>query len=81
MVVATDIWISRPTEAYITITAYYISNELKVESNVSCTSEMVERHADINTASSIQEVLEIRNIQASHVSAVVTDNASNTTAA
>ena len=81
MAVATDIWTSRATEAYITITAYYISNELKVESNVLCTSEMAERHADVNTASRIQEVLEIRNIQASHMSAVVTDNATNMTAA
>ena len=42
---------------------------------------MAERHADVNTASRIQEVLKIRNIQASHVSAIVTDNASNMTAA
>ena len=77
----TDIWTSRATEAYMTITAHYISNEWKIESNVLCTSEMTERHTGTNIASRIQEVLEVWNIQASHVSAVVTDNASNMTAA
>ena len=63
------------------ITAHYISNEWKIESNVLCTSEMAERHTGTNIASRIQEVLEVWNIQVSHVSAVVTDNASNMTAA
>ena len=42
---------------------------------------MAERYTGTNVASRIQEVLEVWNIQASHVSAVVTDNASNMTAA
>ena len=77
----TDIWTSRATEPYITTTAHYISNEWKIESNVLCTSEMAERHTGTNIASSIQEVLEVWNIQGSHVSTVVTDNACNMTAA
>ena len=77
MAVTTDIW----TEGYMTIAAHYISNEWKIESNVLCTSEMVARHTGTNIASRIQEVLEVWNIQASHVSAVVIDNASNMTAA
>ena len=54
---------------------------MRIESNVLCTSEMAERHTGTNTGSRIQEVLEVWNIQNSHVSAVVTDNASNMTAA
>ena len=81
LAVTTDIWTSRATEAYMTITAHCINDEWKVESNVFCTSEMAERHAGINIAPTIQEVLEVWNIQASHVSAVVTDNASNMIAA
>ena len=64
----------------MTITAHYISDEWKIESNVLCTSEMAEKHTGANIALRIQEVLEVRNIQASHVSAVVTDNISNITA-
>ena len=81
LAITTDIWTSRATEAYMTITAHYISDEWKIESNVLCTCEMAERHTGANIALRIQEVLEVWNIQASHVSAVVTDNASNMTAA
>ena len=81
LAITTDIWTSRATEAYITITAHYISDEWKIESNVLCTSEMAERHTGANIALRIQEVLEVWNIQGSHVSAVVTDNASNMIAA
>ena len=55
--------------------------ENTVESNVLCTSENAERHTGTNIASRIQEVLEVWNIEASHVSAVVTDNVSNMSAA
>ena len=81
LAITTDIWTSRVTEAYITITPHYISDEWKIENNVLCTSEMAERHTGANIALRIQEVLEVWNIQGSHVSAVVTDNASNMTAA
>ena len=81
LAITTDIWPSTATEAYMTITAHYISDEWKIESNVLCTSEMAERHTGANIALRIQEVLEVWNIQASHVSAVVTDNTSNMTAA
>ena len=67
--------------AYMTITAHYISDKWKIESNVFCTSEMAERPTGANIALRIQEVLEVWNIQASHVSAVEIDNASNITAA
>ena len=39
------------------------------------------KHTGTNTASNSQEVLEVWNIQVSYVSAVLTDNASNMTAA
>ena len=81
LAITTGIWTSRATEAYMTITAHYISDEWKIQSSVLCTSEMAERYTGTNVASRIQEVLEVWNIQASHVSAVVTDNASNMTAA
>ena len=59
----THIWTSRTTEAYMTITAHYISDEWKLESNVLCTSEVAERHIGANIASRIREVLEVWDIQ------------------
>ena len=65
----------------MTITAHYISDEWKLESNVLCTTEMAERHTGSNSASRICEVLGAWNILDSRVSALVTDNASNMTVA
>ena len=65
----------------MTITAHYISNKWKLESNVLCTAEIAERHTGSSIASRIREVLEAWNIQDSCVSVLVTDNASNMTAA
>jgi len=76
-----DIWTCKATQACITITAHYISDEWRIESHVSCTSEMAERHIGSNIAVRIQEVLEMWNVRDNHVSAVVTDNALNMTAA
>ena len=55
LAVTTDIWTSRATQAYMTITTHYISDEWEIESNVLCTSEMAERHTGTNIASRIQE--------------------------
>ena len=59
LAITTDIWTSRVTEAYITITAHYISDEWEIESNLLCTCEMVETHTGANIALRIQEVLEV----------------------
>ena len=56
LAITTDIWTSRATAAYMTITAHYNSDEWKIEINVLCTSEMAERHTGANIASRIQEV-------------------------
>ena len=59
LAITSDIWASRATEAYMTITAHYISDEWKMKSNVLCTSAMAERHTGANIALRIQEVLEV----------------------
>ena len=71
----TDIWTSRATQAYITITAHYITEEWKIQSYVLCTCEMPERHTGINIATRIREAAETWNIDDEHV------NASNMSAA
>ena len=81
LALTTDIWTSRTTQAYVTITAHYITEEWKIQSYVLCTCEMAERHTSINIATRIEEAAEMWNIDGKHVSAVVTDNASNMSAA
>jgi len=80
LAITTDIWTSRATQAYITITAHYISGEWSIESHLLCTSEMAERHTGSNIAARIREVLQMWNVRDNHASAVMTDNASNMTA-
>ena len=81
LALTTDIWTSRTTQAYVTLTAHYITEEWKIQSYVLCTCEMAERHTSINIATRIEEATEMWNIDDKHVSAVVTDNASNMSAA
>ena len=81
LALTTDIWTSRTTQAYVTITAHYITEEWKIQSYVLCTCEMAERHTSINIATRTEEAAEMWNIDGKHVSAVVTDNASNMSAA
>ena len=79
LALTTDIWTSRATQAYVAITAHYITEEWKIQSYVLCTFEMAERHTNIATR--IKETAEMWNIDGEHVGAVVTDNASNMLAA
>ena len=81
LALTTDIWTSRTTQAYATITVHYITEEWKIQSYVLCTCEMAERHTSINIATRIEEAAEMWNIDGKHVSAVVTDNTSNMSAA
>jgi len=76
LAITTDIWTGRATQAYITITAHYISDEWRIESNVFCTSEMAERHRGSNIAVRIQEVLEMWNVRDNHVSWIKHDSCS-----
>ena len=77
----TDIWTSRATQAYITITAHYITEDWKIQSYVLCTCEIAERHTGMNIPTRIKEVAKMWNIDDEHVSAVVTENALNMLAA
>ena len=76
-----DIWTSCTTQTYVTITAHYITEEWKIQSYVLCTCEMAERHTSINITTRIEDAAEMWNIDGKHVSVVVTDNASNMSAA
>ena len=77
----TDIWTSRVTEAYITLTVHYIDEDWNLKSSVLTTEEMPERHTGVNTTQRIQEVAKEWQIPDSLVSCIVHDNASNMTVA
>ena len=77
LALTSDIWTSRATQAYVTITAHYITEDWRIQSYVLCTCEMPEKHTGVNIATRLREVAEMWNIDDKHVSAVVTDNASN----
>ena len=77
LALTSDIWTSCATQAYVTITAHYITEDWRIQSYVLCTCEMPERHTGVNIATRLREVTEMWNIDDEHVSAVVTDNASN----
>jgi len=62
MALTSDIWTSHATQGYITITAYYVSKDWKIQSYVLCTCERPERHTGIKIATRSQEAAEVRNI-------------------
>ena len=72
----TDIWSSRATQGYMTVTAHFISNEWKMKYHVLETSRMVESHTAENIASKLTKVMNDWKIT-DKISAVVTDNAAN----
>ena len=76
LALTSDIWTSRTTQAYVTVTAHYISDNWNIRSYVLCTCQMPERHTGANIATRLREVAEAWNIDDEHVSAVVTDNVS-----
>ena len=46
--VTTDIWTSRATQAYITVTVHFLTDRWKMESKVLQTQEMPERHTGVH---------------------------------
>ena len=51
----TDIWTSRSTQAYLIITAHYLTDDWTMVSKVLQTREMPERHTGIHISERIQE--------------------------
>ena len=50
LALTSDIWTSRATQAYVTVTAHYISEDWKIQSYVLCTCEKPEMHTGVNIA-------------------------------
>ena len=76
----TDIWTSRQTKAFITVTAHYISPEWILKSAVLDTVRMVKSHTADNIAEEIRHICNKWEIS-EKIRSIVTDNAANMTAA
>ena len=76
----TDIWTSRQTKAFITVTAHYISPEWILKSVVLDTVQMVKSHTADNIAEELRLVRNKWGIS-DKINSIVTDNAANMTAA
>ena len=79
--VTCDGWSSRANHSYLSVTLHYINNKWELKCFLHETGEMVEQHTAINLANYLEEVLDRWNLPVTQISAVVTDNASNITAA
>lgn len=76
----TDLWTSRQTKGYITVTAHYITSEWVLKSAVLETTCIVGSHTAENIAQHLREICDKWNIF-DKVRTIVTDNAANITAA
>ena len=71
-----DIWTSRATQAYVTVTVHFITADWKMESKVLLTREMPERHTGLHIHERLLEASKEWKIE-EKVVAVVHDNAAN----
>ena len=79
--VTTDCWTSRAQHSFMSLTVHYISAEWNLQSHMLETGEITAEHTAVNLSIYLQECLDRWNLQSTQVSAAVTDNASNITAA
>ena len=79
--VTSDGWSSRDNHSYISVTLHFINNDWELKCFLLETGEMIEQHTAVNLANYLEEVIAHWNLSATHISAVVTDNAPNITAA
>lgn len=73
---STDIWTSRKTEGYLTLTAHFISSEWELKSFVLNTIRIRNSHTGENIKSEIETALDKWGIK-HKVSTLVTDNGAN----
>ena len=77
----TDCWISGTQHSFMSLTVHYISAEWNLQSHMLETGEITTEHTAVNLSSYLQESLGCWNLHPTQVSAAVTDNTSNITAA
>ena len=75
----TDMWTSRATQAYITLTCHWIDDDWNFTNKILFTSEIPERQTGINIAERLKQGCSEWRIPDDHIVFVVHDNASNMT--
>ncbi len=75
--ITTDLWTSRATESYITVTAHFVDEGWNLQNKVLLTQAMPEKHTGINIAERLRDSVKEWNIDENNISAVVRDNARN----
>ena len=75
VVLTTNIWTNRATQAYLTVTAHFITAEWKMASAVLQTREMPEQHTGIHISERLKEAASEWGMAQDKVIAVVHDNA------
>jgi len=79
--ITTDCWSSRANHSFTCLTFHYISPEWDMKSHMLEAGEITVEHTAINLSDYSKESLGCWNLLSTQISAVVTDNASNITAA
>lgn len=78
--ITTDIWTSSQTQAFLSVTAHYVTDAFELQSAVLRTVHMTTNHTGENIANELTKVIEEFSLREKLV-AIVSDNASNMTAA
>ena len=77
----TDCWTLRAQHSFMSLTVYYICDQWNFQSHMLETGEITAEHTAVNLSNYLEECLDRWKLQSRQVSAAVTDNASNITAA
>lgn len=73
----TDIWTSLQMEAYLTVTAHFITEAWRLENFVLATKKMEESHTAEHISQTLKEVISDWDIPGAKIVSVVHDNATN----
>ena len=73
----TDNWTSCTAQAYITVTAHFLTENWKPVTKVLSTAEMPERHTGVYIAQRIQDSIENWGLSNERITAVVHNNVAN----
>ncbi|XP_065115787.1 E3 SUMO-protein ligase ZBED1-like [Paramisgurnus dabryanus] len=73
----TDIWTSLQMEAYLTVTAHFITEDWRLENFVLATKKMEESHTAEHISQTLKEVISDWDIPGTKIVSVVHDNATN----
>ena len=77
LAITSDIWTSCANDAYISLTAHFISADWQMVSCVLATSPFPEQHTGVNTAEKLKQIVISYGIDMKRVRALVHDQGSN----